>query len=157
MAERRFLLKFTMAPGDVSMLTALVRDIKLTYGDRYDIDVKTNFDAIWRHNPHITKLDPDDRSVETIKMTYKDGIPRAARQKIHFVTEFHRYFKEKTKIHVPCLHPHADLHFSEEEKRCSRISGRYWIIVPGGKLDMTKSSGASSATRRSLTSSSHGA
>lgn len=137
MADRRFILQFKMAPGDVSMLTALVRDLKLTYGDRYEVDVRTNFNAVWRHNPHLTPMKDDDRGVEIIKMTYKDGITRAGREKIHFVTEFYRYFESKTQIHVPCLYPQADIHLSPVEKSCPRISGRYWIIVPGGKTDMT--------------------
>lgn len=148
MAERKFILHFKMAPGDVSMLSALVRDISLTYGDRYAVDVRTNFDAIWRHNPHITAIDSKDPAAEVIKMDYGEakvknkttrtgGIQRAGREKIHFVTEFYRFFQEKTRIRVPCLYPHADLHLSDEEKENPRISGRYWIIVPGGKTDMT--------------------
>ena len=137
MAERSFILQFKMAPGDVSMLTALVRDLKLTYGDRYNVDVRTNFDAIWRHNPYLTKMEDKHDGVEWIKMSYKAGLPRASREKIHFVTEFHRFFFDKTRIEVPCLYPHADLHLSDEEKAHPRISGRYWIIVPGGKTDMS--------------------
>lgn len=137
MAERSFILQFKMAPGDVSMLTSLVRDIKLTYGDRYAVDVRTNFDAIWRHNPYLTKMEDKQDGVEWIKMTYKAGLKRASREKIHFVTEFHRFFFEQTRIKVPCLYPHADLHLSDEEKAHPRISGRYWIVIAGGKTDVT--------------------
>jgi ADP-heptose:LPS heptosyltransferase len=136
MAERRFFLNFSMAPGDVSMLTALVRDIKLTYGARYDINVGTNFDAIWRHNPHLDKtMTPDSKGVEIIKMKY--GITDQKVNRVHFLTDFYKYFKKKTKIHVPLLHPKADLHFTDDEKQNPVISGRYWIIVPGGKTDIT--------------------
>lgn len=145
---KKFVLKFSMAPGDVLTLTALVRDIKLTYGDHYQVDVRTNFDAIWRHNPHLTRLNENDKDVRVIQMHYgenkragkatrRSGIRRAAKEKIHFITEFYRYFEEQTKIKVPCLYPRPDLHLCEEEKENPRIEGRYWIVVPGGKTDMT--------------------
>ena len=136
MAERRFFLQFHMAPGDVSMLTALVRDLKLTYGDRYAVNVGTNFPAIWRHNPHLDRnITPDAKGVEVIKMKY--GIQDQKRNRRHFITDFFRYFHEKTRIRVPLLKPRPDFHFSEEEKESPIISGRYWIIVPGGKTDIT--------------------
>ena len=125
-----------MAPGDVSMLTALVRDIKETYGPRYAVNVGTNFDAIWRHNPHLDKdIEPRAPGVEIIKMKY--GVNRQRTNKHHFVTDFYRYFTEKTKIPVPVRKPKPDYHFSDEEKESPLVSGRYWIIVPGGKLDIT--------------------
>jgi ADP-heptose:LPS heptosyltransferase len=136
MAERTFFLQFQMAPGDVSMLTALVRDLKLTYGDRYRVNVGTNFSAIWRHNPYIDpEVTAKAKGVEVIKMKY--DIDYQKRNHVHFVTTFHRFFESKTKIHVPVLKPYADYHFSEEEKANPLINGRYWIIIPGGKLDIT--------------------
>jgi hypothetical protein len=136
--ERRFILDFKMAPGDVSMLTSLVRDIKLTYDDRYAVDVRTNFPAIWRHNPHITKLGRRDAGVEYYKLGYYDSLKAAHKGvKRHFCTAFHHEFQRRTGIHVPCHYPKPDYHFSDYEKENPLIKGRYWIVVPGGKLDMT--------------------
>ena len=141
MAERKFLIDFKMAPGDVSMLTALVRDLKLTYGDQYDINVKTNFPAIWRHNPYLSDFKEGDPGVETLHLGKQGPMAAAIResnkQHVHFVTYFHREFHQRTRIHVPCLFPGPDIHLSEKEKSEPMIDGRYWIIVPGGKLDMT--------------------
>lgn len=125
-----------MAPGDVSMLTALVRDLKRTYGPRYDVNVETNFPAIWRHNPYLDKsIDRSTKGVEVLSMKY--GIELQKKQHRHFITDFYRYFTEKTKIHVPLLYPKADYHFTDDERASPLISGRYWIIVPGGKTDIT--------------------
>lgn len=147
MAERKFILQFKMAPGDVLMLTALVRDIKLQYGDRYEVDVRTNFGphfkkglrdsegGHWRHNPHITKLDEKDPGVTWVKMAYSVDTPGKHRR--HFVTEFHEDFYRKTKIKVVPQFPHGDLHLSDKEKSEPPISGRYWVVVPGGKTDIT--------------------
>lgn len=137
MAERKFLLKFKMAPGDVSILTAFVRDFKLTHGDRYAVDIRSDFPAIWRHNPHLTKLEDSDKKVEVVKMRYDAYMKKANKGEImHFVGSFHKYFQDKTRIHTPLLYPYPDLHISKEEKDNPPISGRYWVMVAGGKTDM---------------------
>jgi hypothetical protein len=136
--DRKFILDFKMAPGDVSMLSSLVRDVKLVYGDKYLIDVRTNFPAIWRHNPYITKLGRKDKGVEYLRLGYFDFLKQAHNgAKQHFVTAFHSEFEKKTGIRVPCLYPKADFHFSEYEKTHPLIEGRYWIVVNGGKTDMS--------------------
>lgn len=147
--KRKLILEFKRAPGDVLMMTGLVRDLKLHYGDRHLIDVRTQFPAIWRHNPHLTKLDRHARDVQTINLggnrddaADKVGIRMSktgntGSAKVHYATVFHRIFEERTGLSVPPLHPHADLHLSAEEKAKPFIDGRYWIIVPGGKTDMT--------------------
>lgn len=141
MAERKFKIHFKMAPGDVSMLTALVRDLKLTYGDRYAVDVATNFPALWRHNPYLTPMRDGDPGVELLYLgknkDMAESIRESNRNHRHFVTYFHEEFHKRTRIYVPCLYPKPDLHLTDEEKSNPLISGRYWIIVPGGKLDMT--------------------
>jgi len=140
MPERRFILKFQMAPGDVAMLTSLVRDLRLTYGDRYEVDVRTNFPALWRHNPHLTPLQKGP-GVEDIDLQRKAYLPALAAvqrgERIHFVRAFHRTFRELTGVPVPLLYPRPDFHLSEEEKATPLVGGRYWIVVPGGKDDTT--------------------
>lgn len=134
-AERRFLLDFKMAPGDVLMLSALVRDLKLTYEDKYDVGVVTNMPALWHHNPHLTKYGEGEKNVHKLQMEYSIQSPK--KRRVHFVTEFHRAFEARTKIKVPVWRPKGDLHLTDEEKHCPFVSGRYWVIVPGGKLDAT--------------------
>lgn len=147
--KSKLLLDFSRAPGDVLMMTGLVRDLKLTYQDRFQIGVSTQFPAIWRHNPYICKLDPHDKNVQVVRLggdskeaadSMGIGWSRAGAfggQKMHYATVFHRAFQHHTGLSVPVLKPHGDLHLSEEEKAKPNIDGRYWIIVPGGKTDMT--------------------
>lgn len=138
--EKRFLLDFNipMAPGDTLMVSALVRDLKLTYGDRYEIGVHSRFPGVWRHNPYLVPLKRGERGVQTLMLNYTPEMEAMqAGRRCHYVTTFHRTFARLTGIPVPCLHPKGDLHLSAEEKATPLISGRYWIIVPGGKTDMT--------------------
>lgn len=147
--KQKLILEFKRAPGDVLMMTGLVRDLKRTYGERFQLDVRTQFPAIWRHNPHLTKLDRHARDVQTINLggnkddaADKEGIRLSkagakGSAKVHYATVFHRVFEKRTGWHVPILEPKGDLHLSEDEKARPLIGGRYWIIVPGGKTDMT--------------------
>lgn len=140
-STRKLRIEFKMAPGDVAMLTALVRDLKLTFGDKYLVDVVTNVDAIWRHNPYLTKFDPGDTAVEYLdfrKVAYRPALGLSKYgEHIHFTRAFHVTFQQETGIRVPCLFPKADLHLTDEEKAKPLIEKPYWIVVPGGKTDMT--------------------
>lgn len=135
MPRRRFLLTIQLAPGDVLLLTALVRDLKATYGDEYAVSVESKFPAIWRHNPHVEPHDPTRSDVEIVKMTY--DVRRPGREIVHFLRDYYRLFESRTGIAVPCLAPKADLHFSAEEVEKSYVEKPYWIIIPGGKTDIT--------------------
>lgn len=137
MVKRRFLLEHQLAPGDVVASTAVVRDIKLTYGDSVDIDFVTNFPALYENNPYLTPLDKNDAGVEHIKLCYRAGISLAAKEHLHFTTYFHRDFEKKTGLHVDPLFPKPDLHLSEYERTHAPITGRYWLVFGGGKSDMT--------------------
>lgn len=141
---RRYILEFHRAPGDVLMMTALVRDLKLTYPD-IEVDVRTRFPGLWRHNPHLTPLADHAKGVKRLifdrpKNKAADavgvGLSRRGHQ-IHYVTAFHRAFNTQTGMNVEPLFPYADIHLSEEERTKPMISGRYWVVVPGGKTDMT--------------------
>lgn len=138
---RKFIIEFAMAPGDVLMLTALVRDLVLTYGSEYQVDVRTNVPALWKDNPYLTPLFDDDPAVEKLNWrdtAYHSALDRSqAGERIHFARAFHHEFARSTGIHVPCLFPGGDLHLTEEEKSRPLVEGRYWIVVPGGKTDMT--------------------
>lgn len=149
MKTRKLIFEFRRAPGDVLMMTGAIRDLKQTYGDDVLIDVRTQFPAIWRHNPYITKLDRSARDVEFIALggkkpdaADKQGLilAKAGSQggpKVHYATVFHKVIAQKTGLRFPVRESRPDLHLSNEEKAKPFIAGRYWIIVPGGKTDMT--------------------
>lgn len=126
-----------MAPGDVVVTTGLVRDAKLTYGDKVLLDFSTNFPAVYEQNPYLTHLDPSSPGVEQLTLDYSKGISLAAREKLHFSTYHYRFFSEKTGLPVVPLHSKPDLHLSDYEKKTPPISGRYWLIFGGGKRDIT--------------------
>jgi ADP-heptose:LPS heptosyltransferase len=131
-------LVHNLAPGDIVVMSALVRDLALTFPGRFDIHVYTSCTTLWDNNPYIAqawKTMPPDMPAYTLK--YQPMITAADRLQLHFLTAYHRSFEEQTKIKVPLLLPKGDLHLTEKERDESPVSGRYWIVINGGKSDFT--------------------
>lgn len=136
--SRKFVLMHNRAPGDITVLTALARDLKLTHPE-FEIDVDTTCGDLWRNNPHLTPgLKKNTKpGIEFIKCQYGKGIREQNTETIHFLSYFHRDFKEQTGLDIPLQHPIPDLHLSQEERDVSLIDGRYWAVISGGKSDFT--------------------
>lgn len=126
--------------GDIVLLTALARDLVETYPDRFDLEVNTNFRPAWFNNPYVRQA-ADSHIVTTKKVVhinYTHGIRRSQQgEKLHFINAFHDDFSRQTGIKVQPLKPHGDLHLTEEEKANRKIAYPYWLILAGGKNDMT--------------------
>jgi ADP-heptose:LPS heptosyltransferase len=131
----RLLLRHQRAPGDIIVMTALVRDLAIAYPNKYHIAVDTSFKEIWDNNPYIKPM-PDKKGAKIVNLTYGEYIRKASSEKIHFLTAFYKNLKTQTGIEVPMLYPHPDLHLSPEEQK-PLMDGRYWVVVAGGKGDFT--------------------
>lgn len=126
------------APGDITVLTALVRDLKLTYGDELLIGIheKTHCPTLFHNNPHITPLSALGRHRD-ISCDYGALYKKQKTEPIHFLSAFHRNFTEQTGLPVEVKFPYPDLHLSEYERNRPIVPGRYWIVISGGKFDFT--------------------
>ncbi len=134
---RKLQLEHKLAPGDVLVMSALVRDLALTYQDKLQTTVNTSCGELWRHNPHTKWSDDVSADTEHIKLQYGETLKHVATSNKHFLLGFYEDFERQTGIHVPLLYPRPDYHLSEEEKQSPLVSGRYWVIVSGGKTDFT--------------------
>lgn len=92
--------------------------------------------VFWRNNPYVT-VATDNPKGQLIRLSYTEGI-RAAGQglKKHFLSWFHYSFEQQTSLKVPVTEPKGVVCLSAEELK-QRPDGRYWLIVAGGKSDMT--------------------
>ena len=135
---RKLLLQHNRAPGDIIVMSALVRDIAATQPN-IQISVNTSVGEIWRHNPHVTTIPKGtpQENLETIKLDYGPAIQRVGNRNQHFLTGFYENFEEQTKIHIPLRYPRPDYHLSAEERNVPLVSGRYWVVLSGGKSDFT--------------------
>lgn len=93
--------------------------------------------AFWTNNPNCVRA-TDDAKGQLLKLQYKEGIAAVGRGlKKHFLSWFHHDFATRTGVTVPVTLPKGDIHLSEAEKQKTFIDGRYWVVVSGGKQDMT--------------------
>lgn len=119
-----------------------MRDLHKAYPDQFEIGVDTHFTNVWWNNPYITKFENPGQA-QLIEISWANAIhwnsvARYGDERVrkHILAWYHYDFEMKTGMKVPVTDPKADLHLTDEEKR-RRISGNYWIILSGGKLDMT--------------------
>lgn len=141
---RKVILKHFLAPGDVLMLTAVVRDIHLTFPNEFLTDVRTPYNQLWENNPYITPLDEEDPEVEIYDCVYP-MILESNRLPYHFIHAFRIFLSEKMGVNIRPHEFKGDIHLSDQEKmwksQVDEITGmvntRFWIIVSGGKHDFT--------------------
>ncbi len=136
---RRLILTHKRAPGDIVVMTALVRDIALTYPDQFEIAVDTTSSALWDNNPYVVPLKDIKQAgrVENIKLSYGRGLRDQNHETVHFLAYFHRDFEVQARVRVPLTLPYPDLHLSPEEQATPLVGGRYWVFLSGGKSDFT--------------------
>lgn len=133
---RKIVLTHASAPGDIVTMTGLVRDIALTYPGQYAIDPQTRYRDVWENNPYVSPLlQEGSPGQEAYRLCYGRGLKDQKVETVHFLSYWHRNFEVQTGIKVPVVHPKPDLHLSAKERSTRLISGRYWVLMAGGKLD----------------------
>jgi ADP-heptose:LPS heptosyltransferase len=140
---RKLLLKAAFAPGDGVMLTAAVRDLHRCYSGEFQVDVRTPYPDLWRHNPHLTPLDPDAPGVESLECDYP-LIQSANKVPYHTLHGFIQFFNEHLGLQIIATEFKGDIHLSQKEQAApsqveSLLGGKipYWLIAGGGKFDLT--------------------
>ena len=137
MTKHTFVLQNRWALGDTVCLSALVRDIHTAYPGKYQILMSGHYKSFWENNPY-TRLQEKGDSGQVVVPQYTDGIRAAGRgEKVHFLSWLHKDFEKKTGLHVPVTYPKGDIHLSPKEQANRLFPHRYWIVVAGGKMDMT--------------------
>ena len=136
---QQILLTHNLAPGDITAMSACVRDLALTYPGEYEVHVQTSCKTLWEGNPHIAKAHGNTQPAEMqkFKMDYGWAIKQADRNALHFLTAFHRDLSNKLHRHVPVLYPKGDLYLDTWHREHRPVDGRYWYIITGGKSDFT--------------------
>jgi len=141
---RKLILRNSLSPGDIIMLTAAVRDLHLTWPGRFLTDLRTSCAPLWEHNPYVTPLDENDPDVEQIYCEYP-LINESNTAPYHFIHGFRLFLSEQLNVPIKAHAFRGDIHLTDEEKnwlsQVDEITGtpdtRFWIIVSGGKMDFT--------------------
>lgn len=137
----RVLIRNAMAPGDILMLTAAVRDLKNSHPEIH-IGVETSAMAFWLNNPYIdldVTADNADRIVYADYPLYKEN----NRLPYHFIHGFRMFLEDALQLNIEQGEFKVDIHLTDEEKDRKWIDGivgtdeEYWLINAGSKDDFT--------------------
>ena len=141
---RRLILSSSLSPGDVLMLTAVVRDLHLSCPRVFQTDVRTPCPELWQNSAYLTPIPDDDPDAERIECHYP-LIHQSNKLPYHFIHGFRLFLSERLGVEIKPHAFHGDIHLSDEEKdwlsQVDEITGTpdtpFWIIVAGGKTDYT--------------------
>lgn len=141
---RKLILRNSLSPGDIVVLTAVVRDLHLTYPGEFLTDVRTSCYPLWENNPYLTSLDEEDPEVEDILCEHP-LINSSNFLPYHFIHGFRLFLNERLGIDIRPHASHGDIHLTLEEKdwlsQVDEITGvpdtPFWLVVSGGKTDAT--------------------
>lgn len=138
---RKIILKTTLSPGDLLMLSAAIRDLKTAHS-YFLIDVRTVVPHIWDNNIFISKLDDDDKDAEVIDVEYP-LINSSNSKPYHFIHGYRLFLEEKLGVKIPQGDFRGHISLSEQEKTWQSqiqemgIEERFWLLFSGGKYDYT--------------------
>ena len=140
---RKLVLKCGLAPGDIVMLTAAVRDLHLCYPGQFATDVRTLCPALWENNPHCTPLSDADPDVEQIDCFYP-LIDRCDETPYHCLHGFVQFLNQRLGLAIKPTAFKGDIHLSAREKawysqvrELTRQDIPFWLVAAGGKYDVT--------------------
>jgi ADP-heptose:LPS heptosyltransferase len=139
----KLILRNTLSPGDILMLTAAVRDLHRNYEGQFLTDVRTSCRDLWAHNPFITPIDDNDPDARLVQCHYP-LIHGSNAQPRHFVEGFIAYLNELLTLEIGLTDFNGDVHLSPEEKarpsavaELTGIDAPFWVVAAGGKYDYT--------------------
>ncbi|MGD0537382.1 MAG: glycosyltransferase family 9 protein [Verrucomicrobiota bacterium] len=142
-SRRKVILRNSLSPGDIVMLTAAVRDLHQCYPGRFVTDVRTPCPQLWENNPFITPLEDGDPEAEIVEC-HCPLIHQSNQAPYHYIHAFMEFLNERLSLHIRPTTFKGDIHISELEKswwsqvqELTREDTPFWIVVAGGKFDFT--------------------
>jgi ADP-heptose:LPS heptosyltransferase len=143
MGLRKVILKNSLSPGDIVMLTAAVRDLHRSNPDTFLTDVRTPCPGLWENNPYITKIGDDDSEAEHVKCEYP-LIHRSNTTPHHFIHGFAQHLSTTLQAPISLTDFKGHIVLADQEKHwisqvqeLTKEEIPFWIIVAGGKNDFT--------------------
>jgi ADP-heptose:LPS heptosyltransferase len=139
--KKKLILRCWYSLGDIVLLTAAVRELHRAHPGKFLTDLRTPFDDLWLHNPHVTPIHDDEGEVIECDYALLDESNTAPFHAIHSFTE-NLALQLGVRIR-PTLFK-GDIHLHPLERlwtsQVAEIVGAdvpYWIIAAGGKRDIT--------------------
>jgi ADP-heptose:LPS heptosyltransferase len=137
--SNKLLLVNHCSPGDVLMLTAALRDLHGAYPGNYLTGVDTRCPDLWTGNPYITPVRFDEPGVRVIDCKHPPLLDQCNGQPRHYIESIHHQLTQVLGREVPLKRFAPDLHLLQEEmlRPPLGVEPGYWVIVAGGKQDVS--------------------
>ena len=124
------------SPGDVVVMTGVVRELHRQYPGRFVTAVRTPASELWEHNPNVVKLDD---GIE-VPVTY-EGIHESNQSGKHFMQAMADDLAVTLQLPTPLRIDDArgDIHLGDAERTeyPFDVADPYWLVCNGTKSDYT--------------------
>jgi len=138
---RKVILRTSLSPGDLIMLSAAIRDLKIAHSNIL-VDVRTAVPDMWDNNVYLTRIDDKDPEAEIIDAEYP-LINSSNSKPYHFIHGYRFFLEEKLGLKIPQGDFKGYIPISDQEKAWMNqiqemgIEERFWLLFSGGKWDYT--------------------
>ena len=139
--KKKLILRCWYSLGDIVLLTAAVRELHRAHPGKFLTDLRTPFDDLWLHNPHVTPV--RDGEGEVIECDYA-LLEESNTAPFHVIHSFTENLATQLGVRIRPTQFKGDIHLHPLEKawtpQVAEIVGAdvpYWIIAAGGKTDIT--------------------
>jgi ADP-heptose:LPS heptosyltransferase len=140
--KRKLILASRHALGDITLMTAAVRDLHRCFPGQFVTDVRTSCGTLWNYNPHLRHLDGKDPEVKTLELAYP-LIDYSNRVPYHAIHGYIDSLGEQLGIEIHATEFKGDIYLSPQElgapSAVARLVGQevpYWVVAAGGKYDI---------------------
>ena len=140
--KRKLILRCWYSLGDITLLTAAIRELHHAHPGRFLTDLRTPFDDLWLHNPHVTPLREDE--AEVIECNYA-LLSESNTAPFHAIHRFTENLAAQLGVRIRPALFRGDIHLHPMEKawmpQVASLVGAempYWIIAAGGKTDISR-------------------
>lgn len=129
------ILENRQSPGDIVVMTGVMRELHRQYPGRFVTDVRTPAGELWAHNQHVTRI----ADGITMPITY-EGIHQSNQSGKHFMQAMADDLA--ATLELPGLaidDPRGDIHLSDTERTEFPFEPPepYWLVCSGVKSDYT--------------------
>lgn len=139
----KIVLSQKLSPGDVVMMTAVVRDLSKKYGKKLQIGMDTSCREIWQNNPRVNQKLLTDPTAKKYTINYTDAVRSCNQLPYHFIHGYRLCVEKKLDIALPPTGTTGEIFMSAQEKEWDTVRKfvgdpkPYWLIMAGCKSDFT--------------------
>lgn len=125
-------LQNTLSPGDILIMSATIHSLHTQFPGKYQTDVSSPCNDIYRNNPHVTRL----ADAISIPMHYPN-IHRSNQTPVRYIDGYCEYLAEQLKIPLRLTTNKPHIYLTEQELSRPKVTGDYVVICSGFKKDFT--------------------